>query len=72
MYKNVNKEVKKAGTDAKSKAYDDLHNQFERRKRDVSRLTKMRERKSMELDHVRYIKSGNQKVVNDESIGSLE
>lgn len=55
MYKNVKKEVKKAGTDAKSKAYDDLHSQFERRKRDVSKLTKMRERKSMELEHVRYI-----------------
>lgn len=58
-------------SEAKHKAYDDLYRKLGTREgeKDVYKLARMRERKSRDLDHVRCIKSDDQRVlVKDDEI----
>ena len=62
MYKEAKKEAKKVVSDAKFKAY--LYNRLgSRGEKDIFKLTKIRESKSRDLDHVKCIKSNDQKVL---------
>ena len=65
MYKKAKKESKKEISDAKFKGYDDLCNRLGTRKeeKDIFKLAKIREIKSIDLDHVKCIKSNDQKVL---------
>ena len=70
-YKNAKKEAKKAVSDAKFKAYDDLYHKLGTKEGEmgVYKLARIRDRKCRDLDHVRCIKSEDQRVlVKDEEI----
>ena len=68
MYK-AKKEVKKL-SDANSKTYIIS---WKKRRREILKPTKMRERKTRDSDHVKYIKSGEQKVlVKDNNVKERE
>ena len=55
MYKKANKEAKNIVSDAKFKAYDDLHNRLGTREggKDIFKLANIRERKSRDLNHIK-------------------
>ena len=58
------KKAKKVLSDAKCHAYDDLYNRLgTRRENNIFKITKTRERKSWDLDHVICMKSNDQKVL---------
>ena len=70
-YKNAKKEAKKTVSDAKFKAYDDLYHKLGTKEGEMGiyKLAKIRDRKCRDLDHVRWIKSEDQRVlVKDEEI----
>lgn len=64
MYKKTKKEAKKVVSEIKLKAYGYLYNRLGTREREHDiffYLIKIRERKSTDLDHVKYIESNDQK-----------
>ena len=63
--KKAKKEAKKVVSSAKFKAYDDPYYRLGTREgeRGIFKLAKIRERKSRDLDHVKCIKSNDQKVL---------
>ena len=70
-YKMANKKVKKAVTDAKMKAYDDLYTRLDSKEGEkrIYKLAKARERKTRDFNQVKCIKSEDSKVlVRDEEI----
>lgn len=71
IYEKTKKEIKKVVRDAKFKAYDDIYNRLGIREgeKDIFKLVKIQERKSKDLDHVKCIRSNDQKVlVKDNNI----
>ena len=64
-HKKAKKYVKKVVSNAKCKAHDHLCNKLETREgeNDIFKLGKIRERKSRDLDRVKYIKSNDQNVL---------
>ena len=57
------KKVKKVVIEAKLKTCDDLYNKLGTRgENDTFKLAKLRKKKSKDLEHVKCIKSDNQKV----------
>ena len=70
IYKKAMKDAKKVVSYAKFRAYDDLYNRLETRgEKDSSKLAKIKERKIKDLDHIKCIKSNDQKgLVKDNDI----
>jgi hypothetical protein len=71
MYKMADKATKQAVSEARGQAYEDLYQRLDMKEgeRDIYKMAKIRERKTMDVDQVKCIKDGaDQLLVKNEEI----
>ena len=70
-YRDAKKEAKKAVSNTKLKAYDNLYNKLDMKEdeKDIYKLEKLRERKTKDFNYIKCVKGEDERVIiKDEEI----